>query len=73
MYEPERPLEPPEDKIYGYCNLCGGEIYEGDTIYEINGQLIHEECLEEFAKDYFSGCRTEARPEVEVGIRVTSW
>lgn len=29
MYEPERPLEPPEDKIWGHCDFCGGEIYGG--------------------------------------------
>lgn len=60
-YEPERPLEPPEDKIYGHCDFCGGEIYEGDTIYVIDGQYIHEDCLEDFARGYFADCLTEAR------------
>ena len=60
-YEPERPLEPPEDKIFGYCDHCGGEIYEGDTVYDIDGQRIHEDCLEDFARGYFAACLTEAR------------
>ena len=42
---PERPLEPPEDKPVGYCGFCGGEVYGGDTVYRIDGQLIHEDCL----------------------------
>ena len=61
VYEPERPLEPPEDKIYGLCYFCGGEIYEGDTVYVIDGQYIHEDCLEDFARGYFADCLTEAR------------
>ena len=51
MYEPERPLEPPEDKIFGYCDFCGGEIYEGDTVYDIDGQRIHEDCLGDFRSE----------------------
>lgn len=61
MYEPERPLEPPEDKIFGYCDHCCGEIYEGDTVYDIDGQRIHEDCLEDFARSYFAASLTEAR------------
>ena len=61
MYEPERPLEPPEDKIFGYCDHCGGEIYEGDTVYDIDGQRIHVDCLEDFVRGYFAACLTEAR------------
>lgn len=60
-YEPERSLEPPEDKVYGYCDYCNGEIYEGDTVYDIDGQRIHEDCLEDFARGYFAACLTEAR------------
>lgn len=48
---PERPLEPPEDKVFCYCDYCGGEIYEGEDIYEIDGDIIHEDCLLDYAKD----------------------
>lgn len=65
---PERPLEPPEDKPAGYCGFCGGEVYEGDTVYRIDGQLIHENCLEDFAKDYFADC--EEVVELEIRTRV---
>lgn len=57
---PERPLEPPEDKIYGYCAHCGGEIYEGEEIYEIDGEEVHEDCLYDFVKDRFDVCKKEA-------------
>lgn len=56
---PERPLEPEEDVVFGYCAACGGEIYAGGAIYRIDGECIHEECLEEFAKDYFSNYKEE--------------
>jgi len=71
MFEriPERPLEPPEDVVVGYCDQCGGEIYEGETVYRIDGQLIHEDCLEDFAKDYFADCKEE----VEVRVRARVW
>ena len=59
-YLPERPLEPPEDKPIAYCDYCGGEIYEGETVYSIDGQLIHEDCLHDFADDYFKDCKEEA-------------
>ena len=39
---------------------CGGEIYEGETVYNIDGQLIHEDCLHDFADDYFKNCKEEA-------------
>lgn len=48
---PEAPLEPPEDKIFGYCDHCGGEIYMGEDIYEINGDIIHEDCLLDYARE----------------------
>ena len=56
-YLPERPLEPPEEKPIAYCDYCGGEIYEGETVYNIDGQLIHEDCLHDFADDYFKDCK----------------
>lgn len=58
-YAPEPPLEPPEDVIVGHCAYCGGEIYEGDTVYRIDSDLIHEDCLYDFAKDYFADCKEE--------------
>ena len=33
-YLPERPIEPPEEKSIAYCDYCGGEIYEGETVYK---------------------------------------
>ncbi len=56
MYVPERPLEPPEDVVVAHCDYCGGEIYEGERHYVIDGKRIHEDCLGDFAKDYFSDC-----------------
>ena len=61
MYEPEPRLEPPEDVIFAHCDRCGGEIYEGDTYYAIDGQNICVDCLRDFASDYFADCVEEAR------------
>lgn len=52
MYDiPERPLDPPEDVIVGYCDYCGGEIYEGEEVYEIDGDVVHEDCLLDYVKE----------------------
>ncbi len=67
--EPERPLEPPEDLAAGFCDYCGCEIYEGETVYRIGGRFIHEDCLEGFAKDCFADCKEE----VEVHVRARAW
>lgn len=61
MYEPEPRLEPPEDVIFAHCDRCGGEIYEGDTYYAVDGQNICVDCLRDFASDYFADCVEEAR------------
>ena len=56
-------LDPPDDVIVTRCNCCGGEIYEGESYYNIDGSAVCPDCLEEFAKDYFKSCREEARLE----------
>ena len=63
---PERRLEPPDVETLEYCGCCGGEIYAGDTVYRIDGQFIHEDCLYDYAKDYFSDCKEEIEQEVQV-------
>lgn len=54
-----QPTEPPEDVVRGYCSVCKGEIYKGETVYRIDGECIHEECRDEYAKDYFAQYLTE--------------
>ena len=58
---PEPPLDPPEDVVFATCDHCGGEIYEGEEYYYIDGQYICEDCLSDFAEKYFADCKEEAR------------
>jgi len=44
MYEPERPLEPPEPRPVTCCCECGEVIYEGDGYYKINDTDYCEAC-----------------------------
>ena len=46
-------LDQEDPKIIGRCAVCGDEIYEGETIYRIDGDLIHEECLREWAENEY--------------------
>ena len=57
-----------ENAPVGYCECCGGEIYGGDEVYDMNEvysngrHIIHEECLldsleevltKQYARDVF--------------------
>lgn len=37
-------FNPPEEKVYGYCEWCGGEIYNSDNIY--NEKTVCRSCIE---------------------------
>ena len=39
-----------EPEIVGECEGCGGDIYEGEDIYDFNGALLHQDssCCKEF-------------------------
>ena len=52
-YVPDARLEPPESKVIGYCETCGGEFYEGCTVWRMpNGDVICEDCLNDWAKQF---------------------
>ena len=34
-----------EEKVVCYCELCGNEIYEGETMYAIDDMKICEDCV----------------------------
>ena len=41
-----------EPKIVGECAVCGDLIYDYDERYDIEGELIHVDCLTDWAKKY---------------------
>lgn len=46
------------------CDRCDGEIYEGAEYYQINGQCVCRECLEELAGHWFAPFRLIAGEEL---------
>ena len=40
-----------EHKI-GTCAGCGGDIYDDESCYDIDGELVHEDCLDRWAEQY---------------------
>lgn len=46
-----------EEKEWVRCDRCDGEIYEGAEYYQINGECVCRECLEEFAGHWFAPFR----------------
>lgn len=39
--------EPPESEPVGTCALCGRDIYEGEKVYKIDGDLYCTDCVTE--------------------------
>ena len=53
-----------QDREWVRCDRCDGEIYEGSEYYQINGQCVCRECLEEFAGHWFAPFRLIAGEEL---------
>lgn len=53
-----------EERAWGRCDRCDGEIYEGAEYYQINGECVCRECLEEFAGHWFAPFRMIAGEEL---------
>lgn len=49
---PEPILEPPEPVIIGYCPVCGGELYEGDTAWHKDGDIVCERHIDRECADW---------------------
>ncbi len=49
------PQSPDSRRVY--CTLCGREIGLGEPYWIINGTVICEECLPEFARRDYRSCR----------------
>ena len=47
-----RYLEPPEGKVWGY-DWRGQEIYFGDAYYEIEGDYVGEDDIDEYLKEAY--------------------
>lgn len=41
-----------EERVAGQCDECKGEILEGETIYDMDGVLLHEDCLWDYARPF---------------------
>lgn len=54
-YVPDVPDDEEEQPIY-FCDECNGDIYEGDSIFKIDGDKICEDCLD----SYFGYCKYTA-------------
>jgi len=46
-------LDTPDNhlKTFCYCKVCDGEIYEGEEYLKVEGDNIHEDCFDEYAKN----------------------
>lgn len=44
---PGCPNAPDEVTPLCFCSICGGAIYENETIYKVDGAPYHVECFED--------------------------
>lgn len=42
--------EAPQAKIYTTCDVCGEDILEGDSYYEVGALCVCEECIDSFKR-----------------------
>lgn len=43
---------PEENETICYCAHCTDNVFVGETVYEINDETIHEDCLKDWAKPF---------------------
>lgn len=41
-----------EAKVIGYCSFCHEEIYAYEDYYDIEGELVHDDHLIDWARKY---------------------
>ncbi len=39
-------------RVFAQCDHCGEDIYEGEEIYDLDGTLLHEDCLRDYARAF---------------------
>lgn len=49
----ERYYEETKPKSIGVCEHCSDPIFEGEDYYDIHGDMIHEDCLREWADEQY--------------------
>ena len=42
----------PEPEPIGCCEACGEPVYAWDDRYNVEGEIIHSECLRDWAEKY---------------------
>ena len=49
----ERYYEETKPKRIGVCEQCSDAIYEDDEHYDIDGDMIHWDCLRDWADEHY--------------------
>lgn len=51
---PERQLDPPENAqpIVDVCCVCKEDIYAGETYFDFDGDMVHEDCASDYIRRF---------------------
>ncbi|SDH85578.1 hypothetical protein SAMN04489735_10854 [Aneurinibacillus thermoaerophilus] len=46
--------DPQETHVVGECLSCGGEVYEGEEVWEVEGEYLHDgyDCIRGYIADF---------------------
>lgn len=47
-------LDPEPPRVVCQCEYCHEEVYEGDDVYNIDGEIIHEDCFVDYCRDVYA-------------------
>ena len=47
------------------CDLCGGEIYKGETLWRFHGRTVCHDCFTPFAREILTPYESSSGEEAE--------
>ena len=50
-YEEWKTSAPEEPAVITKCDMCGAELYTGDSLFTVNGERLCEDCLNDMYRE----------------------
>ena len=50
-YDEWKTSEPEEPAVITKCDMCGAELYTGDSLFTVNGERLCEDCLNDMYRE----------------------
>lgn len=50
-YDEWKTSAPEEQAVITKCDMCGAELYTGDSLFTVNGERLCEDCLNDMYRE----------------------